>query len=454
MKVQTQPGLEVRPNATELTTTLMERRTQRYDLDAATSVVKGLLSYSTEIRGDGLHVKKEYMEDDPSQEVFHWTPACDMDWPGAPDPMKAPSLPMEFSANELAAYMLGGVGELVAIYYGGWEHGPDEGMLEAMGIQAREPRTALRAAYAAYRDAEKVVGKRDEVLQQQAQELQGSLDQANGEANDLNRVFENGTSEAARSARRAVARASVSAMAAKADEVTTQAKNALVAWRKAMVYQLLGPVAAIPQWAAFQKHQRLWRAVRFDQSRVTAEIEKRRSLRPTNLADTAMQDEMLAALGAELSQIHNRLSALGTGMDVETRHSLEASCAIEEMAESRRQPLSVDEAFARKCEIELANKEIDALIAAQKTLAPEQGTGTRAPVVPVPKQRAQEVRILELLTAKGYDPLKLSRRAQGKPGPKAEIRTLALTERAMFSKSSFDKAWERLRNDGAVAGAE
>ncbi len=74
--------------------------------------------------------------------------------------------------------------------------------------------------------------------------------------------------------------------------------------------------------------------------------------------------------------------------------------------------------------------------------------------VAVPKQRAQESRILELLRAQGYDPLKLSQRTPGKSGPKTEIRTLALTERALFSKSSFDKAWERLRSDGAVAGAE
>lgn len=82
-----------------------------------------------------------------------------------------------------------------------------------------------------------------------------------------------------------------------------------------------------------------------------------------------------------------------------------------------------------------------------------------APVVVVasvalPKQRAQESRILELLKDQGYEPLKLSQRKPGKPGPKAEIRTLAMNEPALFTKISFDKAWERLRNDGAVAGAD
>jgi hypothetical protein len=86
-------------------------------------------------------------------------------------------------------------------------------------------------------------------------------------------------------------------------------------------------------------------------------------------------------------------------------------------------------------------------------------TATPAPVAVVssvapPKQRAQESRILELLTAQGYVPMRLSQRTPGKPGPKAEIRTLALTEPALFSAKSFEKAWERLRNEGAVAGAE
>jgi hypothetical protein len=70
-----------------------------------------------------------------------------------------------------------------------------------------------------------------------------------------------------------------------------------------------------------------------------------------------------------------------------------------------------------------------------------------------PKQRTQEIRILELLKMNGYDPLKLEQRQPGKPGPKAEIRTLAMNEAALFSKNSFDKAWERLRGDGSVAGA-
>lgn len=77
-----------------------------------------------------------------------------------------------------------------------------------------------------------------------------------------------------------------------------------------------------------------------------------------------------------------------------------------------------------------------------------------AAAVVVPKQRAQEDRILELLNAQGYSPLALEPRAAGKPGPKAEIRTLAMNERGLFTTKTFDTAWQRLRSDKRISGAE
>ena len=84
---------------------------------------------------------------------------------------------------------------------------------------------------------------------------------------------------------------------------------------------------------------------------------------------------------------------------------------------------------------------------------PEQAN--TAPTVEVlPKQRAQENRILELLVENGYDPVNLAKRWPGKAGPKAEIRTLTMTEPKLFTEKSFEKAWERLRNEGSIDGAE
>lgn len=71
-----------------------------------------------------------------------------------------------------------------------------------------------------------------------------------------------------------------------------------------------------------------------------------------------------------------------------------------------------------------------------------------------PKQRTQENRIVELLTAQGYNPLTLPSRVPGKPGPKAEIKKLALLEPALFTAKTFDTAWQRARDDGRISGGE
>lgn len=105
---------------------------------------------------------------------------------------------------------------------------------------------------------------------------------------------------------------------------------------------------------------------------------------------------------------------------------------------------------------------------APPTQVEKQETATPAPAMPqvpiamkvpatvaaIPKQRAQEARILELLRAQGYDPLTLAQRAPGKPGPKAEIKSLALNEPKLFTSKTFDTAWERLRGANEIAGAE
>lgn len=83
--------------------------------------------------------------------------------------------------------------------------------------------------------------------------------------------------------------------------------------------------------------------------------------------------------------------------------------------------------------------------------APVGNVGTSAAP---PKQRAQENRIVELLVAQHYDPLALPARPTGGSGAKAEIKKLALLEPALFSESSYEKAWSRLRGDSRVIGGE
>lgn len=70
----------------------------------------------------------------------------------------------------------------------------------------------------------------------------------------------------------------------------------------------------------------------------------------------------------------------------------------------------------------------------------------------LPKQQAQEEHILAILTHRGLDAKKLPARVKGKKGTKAGIRSLALGQPKLFTKSSFEKAWQRLRDDGRLGG--
>jgi len=70
----------------------------------------------------------------------------------------------------------------------------------------------------------------------------------------------------------------------------------------------------------------------------------------------------------------------------------------------------------------------------------------------IPRQRAQEIRILELVATMGFNPLGLPSRKPGARGVKAEAKKLALREPAVFTGKTFDTAWQRLRDDGRLVG--
>lgn len=67
---------------------------------------------------------------------------------------------------------------------------------------------------------------------------------------------------------------------------------------------------------------------------------------------------------------------------------------------------------------------------------------------PLQKQNAQELRILEIIRDEGFIPNELPINTAGLPGVKAKVCKKALKESALFSRSSFDKAWARLRSSG------
>ncbi|MEI7956870.1 MAG: hypothetical protein WCJ66_17025 [Verrucomicrobiota bacterium] len=80
--------------------------------------------------------------------------------------------------------------------------------------------------------------------------------------------------------------------------------------------------------------------------------------------------------------------------------------------------------------------------------SPELGEEGVASKRPLQQQLFQEQEIVRVLRAAGYDPQALPNRAAGKPGAKADARG-----RLKFTKSVFDKAWERLRDSKEIKDA-
>lgn len=85
-------------------------------------------------------------------------------------------------------------------------------------------------------------------------------------------------------------------------------------------------------------------------------------------------------------------------------------------------------------------------------LAELESPSPEAKPIPIPRQRLQETEILRFIQETGHDAQSLPNRERGKPGVKAETRKLALRNAGLFTASSFDKAWFRLRADGRIIG--
>lgn len=77
------------------------------------------------------------------------------------------------------------------------------------------------------------------------------------------------------------------------------------------------------------------------------------------------------------------------------------------------------------------------------------GTGVRRVQT---KQEMQCDTIIKILHSFGYEPTKLPV-TRGNEGAKRRVRERALQNRTLFTDSSFDKAWDRLRGDGLIADA-
>ena len=210
-----------------------------------------------EIRDDGVYVNEVFRDFCPPGTIYDWTPADCMDGPESPNPDIAPALPIPFTAADLAACMLDGIGKTICQRVGAHIGSPiEESALANFHPRMRWMRDALRDAYALAADAQKVVGELDHAEQQRAHELLGLHSDALDRAIERELVMERvvvGTKKDGSPeygdyiprneylCRLERAKESVSGLKAQADSAKEQADEKHSAWREAMIRQLLNP---------------------------------------------------------------------------------------------------------------------------------------------------------------------------------------------------------------------
>ena len=211
-----------------------------YGIEDARAIIRDYCERWIEFTVNGVNLRTEELQHDPSQQL-HWKYVCELDGPDDPNPLTAPCLPFPFTANQLAAFMLDGVGAVIPSIYGSLTTGPDKGMLQQIGLLGREPKAALEAAYAAHNTAQDTVGDYPLALQKSADRLAKIYNYRNLKANTREGVFINGIGPTEARIRRQRAIDSVAELAKRSIREANAYQAAFLPWRKAMVYQLLQP---------------------------------------------------------------------------------------------------------------------------------------------------------------------------------------------------------------------
>jgi hypothetical protein len=162
-------------------------------------------------------------------EAIDWHPYSELDKPITHSPRHHPYLPFPFSARDLAAFMLDGLGYFVRSKFGEWADGPIEDVLAEMPKNASTAKHAVKCAFDAYRDAIKEVGELDPTYVQ----LERDCNDARATANETARAL---LGDARMNESPEYQQAKMAHQKAK-----LEAEEAEAVWRKKMVQYLLNP---------------------------------------------------------------------------------------------------------------------------------------------------------------------------------------------------------------------
>ncbi len=190
---------------------------------------------------------------------LRWKPAYELDGPTRRR-SSGPALPFPFSSAELAAFMLGGWGFFIQDALGAWDVGPSVRVDLRWSGESRDAGEALNEAYRALAAAAKAITIKPMVtLQGKAMQLADLIEAENEVANNFEEnpaspppenddkrpkgVFDHDISNEEASNRRRIAKKSTTKMRRRFRRLDATVRANYTAWRKAMVCQLLAPVA-------------------------------------------------------------------------------------------------------------------------------------------------------------------------------------------------------------------
>lgn len=194
------------------------------------------------LREDGVYLSPSYRYNSFTGEGDDWSQVHEMEGPNAPNPLTALVLPIPFTAEQLAAFQVDGVGAIISAVVGCRigdllnEQALDKYFKHA---RFREVREVLQRAFEKLAKAQAVVGKYDEKWDVSAETARRQYIEANMLGNKTEGVFDSGISREEAEQRRARVAASVAELRKLSQQAVDEAEKAWSAWRKAMVLQLV-----------------------------------------------------------------------------------------------------------------------------------------------------------------------------------------------------------------------
>lgn len=268
------------------------------------------LEFRDDGHAPGVYVSETYIGLFPSGvegieagNVFEWNPSCDTE--DDTDPEATPLLPVPFTAKELAAFLLYGVGDYIQERLGRIGQLDEDQLLKLGGVRKKLPRQALRAAYVEAERAQQIVGLPDIEAQELAYLLSEQLDEAEREENHRQGVFARDISPEEASRRRALVVESLAELRKRTQVAKSEAAAKTAQWRSAMVRQLLEPLPQTPESPVSVV------ADREELARLRAEAEARRQDEERKAAEerAAELDRQAAELRAQQEAVRKQQEA-------------------------------------------------------------------------------------------------------------------------------------------------